>query len=496
MALLSLVSASALLKHARAFSPSSLRTDSAARALFSTNNGIPKKSSSSSLHSQFGTKSIWPASSNGTTLYTCTSSKSARFMTSTTTSSDVEEGPYYFTPTSISRLSTLQSLLAQCGAPGSALLKEDSTEPFFTPIAVDSTSTTPPVPNLHPHLFPIAQSTSNPNHYICALRRAYADDADCTSSTDAPWPIVEALVGGPGYNLLAMNSEHYMRRMAAEADFANESNNNEDSDEKAKAIVDLYNEGLGNASLPPSLAAMDTPYTTGSVSQLGYGCDKYTLLRIGPFPDLYQTMSNEHKELRNDESSSLIAAETCNSKFTGFGSTFAFYAKLLKSFGESRNEEARDAARMCLRLPLPSAGVTVSDFQKIASIAELTSDESDVEKCLTGLEDLYEKIRQHEQEENAGGGGPGSDSRANMTKEQLAIEDANYVLDRMVFVSNAEGDDFEGRNWENVRGELGKIYGDAGMEDMALFVDPSTGGSKNESGNTSSNDNIEGKDWE
>jgi len=310
-----------------------------------------------------------------------------------------------------------------------------------------------------------------------------------------------ALVGGPGYNLLAMNSEHYMRRMAAEADYANETNENKDSssnDEKTKAIVDLYNEGLGNASLPSSLAAMDTPYTTGSVSQLGYGCDKYTLLRIGPFPDLYQTMSNEHKELRNDESSSLIAAETCNSKFTGFGSTFAFYAKKLKSFGESRNEEARDAARMCLRLPLPSAGVTVSDFQQIASIAELTSDESNVEMCLTGLEDLYEKIRQHEQEENNGGSGsPGSDSRASMTKEQLAIEDANYVLDRMVFVSNAEGEDFEGRNWENVRCELGKIYGDAGMDDMALFVDPSLGGSSNhESGDDSSNIKSDGKDWE
>ena len=53
---------------------------------------------------------------------------------------------------------------------------------------------------------------------------------------------------------------------------------------------------------------MDTPYEMGSVEQLGYGLDKYVLLRVGPFPDLYETMSNQHLS-KGDNKSSLIAAE-------------------------------------------------------------------------------------------------------------------------------------------------------------------------------------------
>ena len=87
-----------------------------------------------------------------------------------------------------------------------------------------------------------------------------------------------------------------------------------------------------------------------------YGVDKYILLRVGPFPDLYERMAAQHAA-RGDEQSALIAAEANNSKFTGFASTFKHQAKLLSSFSK-RDEESRDAARMCLRLPVASIGMT------------------------------------------------------------------------------------------------------------------------------------------
>ena len=51
-----------------------------------------------------------------------------------------------------------------------------------------------------------------------------------------------------------------------------------------------------------------------------------------------------------------------------------------------------------------------------------------------------------------------------MTPEQTAIEDANKILDRMVFESE--------QDWNSLRKELGDIYADSGLDEMAAFVDP------------------------
>lgn len=344
----------------------------------------------------------------------------------------------------ISRLDTLQSLLSKVGAPGSRScnLPED-----LEAVSLQDDAATL---KLHPHLYPIAKSKKKPDHYICALRRAYADDALYTSSTNAPWPIVEAKLNGPGYSLLSLNSEHLMRRIAAEAD-ANEKGTIHNSDE----IIDLYNKDLGQG-LNLVEPAFDNVYDRGSVKKLGYGTSKYMLLRVGPFPDLYEEMASQHSR-KGDESSALIAAEASNGKFTGFASTFKFYAELLSSF-PNRQEESRDAARVCLRMPLPSIGMFTEDIVRVSQLAELCTKDDDVHTALGNMMDMYEKIKKHEQEDEQG--------RANMTPEQLAIDEANQILDRMVFVKDSE------RDWSSVREQLADIYSSAGMEDMAAFVNP------------------------
>lgn len=111
----------------------------------------------------------------------------------------------------VSRLSTLQTLLNKYGAPGSQGCREpddlsavtafeDATELVGALVGANDAE----LSNLHPHLFPIAKSSKTGN-YICALRRAYADDASYESSTDAPWPIVESRPGAPGMQLLSLN---------------------------------------------------------------------------------------------------------------------------------------------------------------------------------------------------------------------------------------------------------------------------------------------------
>jgi hypothetical protein len=286
----------------------------------------------------------------------------------------------------------------------------------------------------------LAKSSSTGN-LICALRRAYADDADYDSqSINAPWPLVESAMGVPGMRLLSLNSEHFMRRIAADAD------TNLDGDE-AERIIGMYNDGLGEGKL--SDRALDTMYEAGSVAKLGYGVDKYVLLRIGPFPDLYETMSLNHLS-RQDTESSLIAAEANNGKFGGFGSTFAFYARLLSSLPQ-RAEEARDAARMCVRMPLPSMGLTRNDFAEISKLAEFAPADDSTDVAMQKMLEFYEKIREHEKEENSG----------DKTVKQTACDDANYLLDVACLT---------GQKYGEVRGKIAELYSGAGLDEMASFV--------------------------
>uniref|UniRef100_A0A7S2UF97 Uncharacterized protein n=1 Tax=Attheya septentrionalis TaxID=420275 RepID=A0A7S2UF97_9STRA len=352
----------------------------------------------------------------------------------------------------VSRIETLRTLLAKHGAPGSRGCRQGAGD--LTPIIRDGDVDVDVEPelvqvlggehelmlDLHPHLFPLARSQSTGN-YVCALRRAFANDADYESSSMAPWPIVESKINAPGMRLLSLNSEHFMRRIACEADDSG----------TGEEIVAIYNEGLGQGKLPD--AGLDEPYEPGSVAKLGYGVDKYALLRVGPFPDLYESMALQH-QAKGDESSSLIAAETANGKFTGFGSTFAFYAKLLSTF-PNRQEETKDAARVCLRIPIPSGGMEVEDLAQIARFARLATEDDSPTEAIAKMAVMYETIRQHEQDDDA--------ANASKTPEQNAIDEANFLLDSVAL---------HGGRWSDIRSKLGIIYHSAGRDDMALFVDP------------------------
>eukprot|EP00536_Pseudo-nitzschia_multiseries_P002289 jgi/Psemu1/235574/estExt_Genewise1.C_300137 len=337
-------------------------------------------------------------------------------------------------------METLQTMLSSHGAPGSiGCSSPDDLEP--TPELVATIMGTNECANLHPHLFPLAKSKSTGN-YICALRRAFAVDSDYENSSKAPWPIVEAEVGGPGMRLLSLNSEHLMRRIVCEVDFG----------EERKELIDLYNGVLGKGDIEDK--GLDQPYETGSVEKLGYGVDKYVLLRVGPFPDIYNKLALGHAE-RGDESSSLIAAEASNGKISGFASTFLFYASLLNSF-PNRSEETRDAARMCLRMPLSSIGLDAKDFRDVGIYGQLAEESDSDEEVFAKLQIMYEKMRDHENEDPRAG-------NSDMTPEQKAIDDANYLLDITSLT---------GSNWSEIRPKLAEIYKSVGRDDMANFVHP------------------------
>lgn len=350
----------------------------------------------------------------------------------------------------ISRIETLQTLLSLHGAPGSSGCTQADGDLEALPIVpfAQLVEDSKDILDLHPHLYPIAKSKATGN-YICALRRpnssgGESNEIDNDENPSGPLAIVEGGIGLPGMKLLSLNSELLMRRIAAEADFS--------GGEEGQFIVDTYNKGLGEGNLMDP--GLDIVYEPGSVENLGYGAEKYVLLRVGPFPDLYEAMSMQHVA-RQDESSALIAAEASNGKFTGFGSTFAFYAKLLSTF-PSREEETKDAARVCLRLPLSSVAMTAEELAEVGRYAGLGTNEDSVQVCLQKMQEMYEKIRKHEQEENSDSG---------KTAEQIALDEANYMLDTAALT---------GKKWSEIRAELAEVYDDAGKENMAKFVNPSS----------------------
>ena len=368
----------------------------------------------------------------------------------------------------LSRLGTLQTLFNKHGVPGSQNCQNpDDLRPVVSmqeqeipellsalsggPPASLSTSSTdnegtganPDLANLHPYLFPIAQSTTQPDAFICAYRNPSTEE----SNKNFPWPIVETKLGEPGFRLLALNSEHLMRRIACESD-----DQVQDSGIDSE-LVTLYNSGLGQGKIADS--ALDIPYQAGSVAELGYGVDKYVLLRVGPFPDLYESMAQQHRA-KGDEQSSLIAAEASNKKLAGFASTFLHYARLLASF-PNRREESRDAARMCLRLPLPSIGLSFDDFKDVAVLGQIADKSDSIDVALEKLSKFYTKMREVEEEQ-----GEENSLDSGKTLVQAAIEEASLLIDEAALTR---------KSWSGIRQAIGEKLRSVGRNDFASFVD-------------------------
>jgi len=350
----------------------------------------------------------------------------------------------------ISRLGTLRRLLSRRGAPGSkgCYYKNDlesvvlSQKQDETPELIASLDHSilmgDEIGNLHPYLYPIARSKSSGN-YICAYLNPHLAKADSKNDRQ-PWPIVETSVGAPGMNLLALSSEHLMRRIVCECDFEGT-----DFD-----LVESYNDDLDLVE-----SGLNTPYTPGDVAKLGYGVDKYVLLRVGPFPDLYQSMAQQHAG-KGDERSSLIAAETASSKLPGFASTFLFYARLLQSFAQ-RDEEARDAARMCLRLPLTTIGMSHEDIKDVAVLGQMADANEGDDVAFEKLISFYKKMKEVERDDGS--------QQQGKTAEQKAIDDVNELMDIAAL---------QGVQWSSIRPTVSAKLRDAGIDEIAAFVDLSS----------------------
>eukprot|EP00188_Purpureofilum_apyrenoidigerum_P000337 Plantae.Rhodophyta-Purpureofilum_apyrenoidigerum.ctg11419.p1 GENE.Plantae.Rhodophyta-Purpureofilum_apyrenoidigerum.ctg11419~~Plantae.Rhodophyta-Purpureofilum_apyrenoidigerum.ctg11419.p1 ORF type:complete len:329 (+),score=45.68 Plantae.Rhodophyta-Purpureofilum_apyrenoidigerum.ctg11419:219-1205(+) len=208
----------------------------------------------------------------------------------------------------------------------------------------------------------------------------------------------------------------------------------------SKAFIKRYLAELDSASAQPNFQVPDDlKLKNGSVEDLGMGLERYLVLKVGPFPDLYEGLSRFH-ELRSDEQSSLICAERSSVAFPGWGRGHAFHCRLLQRIG--RHAEAKDAAKYALQLPLWTLGDDLKEISTIAGYQDPTS-----------LTRIFKRLAEDERHDEIKGGKP---------PEQVALDRAAYLLD----YTYAEGKN----SWKSIRRSLADLYEAGKAEDVAYFL--------------------------
>lgn len=83
--------------------------------------------------------------------------------------------------------------------------------------------------------------------------------------------------------------------------------------------------GLSDSHLPPVQAASlvndllpeAKHYSLGACESLGRGLSRFLFLKVGSFPDVFETLAQEHLD-KGDQQSALITCEKAYSLFPGW----------------------------------------------------------------------------------------------------------------------------------------------------------------------------------
>lgn len=336
------------------------------------------------------------------------------------------------------------------------------------PSSILSSSPHNSLKDLHPLVRPICYDEAN-DLYLCALESPSTFSASFRSQSSPKLaPLVITRPGSFGVDLVSLNSEHFLKRIAVTADFLYCSNGDvTDVDAKnnynnGMDIIQSFNKGLGQTpSLYPNLPpALDKSYVPGGVTKLNKGLDKFLLLIIAPFPDLYRklALTNAAQGL---ELNALLSSESSNGKFPSFASSLSFYSKILGQFPKTRTHECKDAARSTMKsVGLWSVGVERTELAGVGRRAGLLMPgeeelNGDDEIAIKRLGEFYERVKESEKEAY-------KKEEQNMTQRDILLEEAAVLMDRCFL---------DGRRWGTIRGELAAIYDKCGLGELAKFVD-------------------------
>lgn len=299
-----------------------------------------------------------------------------------------------------------------------------------------------------------------------------------TPTPGVPLPVVTTgSAGGAAAAQLvhvATSAAQYVHRAAAVADDAGDVR-------AATALIAATSDSAAHGFPPEAV------YTLGAVAALGMGIERYCLLKVGPFMDLYRGLAAFHAA-KADDSSALVTCERAAGAFVGWGAMHVYHSGVLTGMG--RALEARDAARAALQLPLwtlgpaplstavavagagagagVGAGTGFDVGAKGAAAAAATTAgggrgpiaDVAVAAGYTGVDSLrriYERMAGDERlEEIAEGKEVG----------QVALDRAAYAMDAAAIRAELG----TGEGWNAVREELAALYEVGRLEGVAAFL--------------------------
>ncbi|CAN8076464.1 unnamed protein product [Agarophyton chilense] len=240
-----------------------------------------------------------------------------------------------------------------------------------------------------------------------------------TAPDEMELPVVQSSAGDQSLRLIAPSAKSFVTRRIASMDFAGKY-------EERDAIR--------------SACSLALAYQNGDVDASGVGLERFLVLKVEPFPDIYEGLASFHKA-KGDTQSALVTCERAANVHPGWGRAHAFHANFLLQLG--RDMEARDAARFCLQMPL----WTVGSFETVFQMAKLAG-----YKDPDSLPKIYKRLYEDERKEEMADG---------KSPQQVALDRAAYLLD-VSFINNT--------GWESIKDDLGALYNQAEMSDFATFV--------------------------
>lgn len=170
--------------------------------------------------------------------------------------------------------------------------------------------------------------------------------------------------------------------------------------------------------------------------------DAYLTRKAGMFPDVAERLVQAHMG-KGDQMSALITGEWYmrNSHFPGWGRPFEFNSQLMAGVG--RKEEARDMARIAMRMPWWSFA---DGFAAMRDAAGMSGGVADVRRALEEQDQMSDM--------------PGMKTVIK-TEKQLQMEEADWLLNAV-----AAGE----AGWDDVRADVAERYAAAGLTPVADFI--------------------------
>jgi len=231
-------------------------------------------------------------------------------------------------------------------------------------------------------------------------------------------PVVSMSSGAPSVRLLARSVDEYLHRVLAAEDIAG----------KSRELAEAAGE-MGSAI-----------YAKGSAAAFGpERFDAYLATKAGMYCDVAERLVYNHVA-KGDQMSSLITGEWYMRKhFSGWARPYEFNAQHLMRCG--RDEEARDTARMALRMPWWSLQ---QGYEPTASLANIPGSPQEVFTVLNDEGGVQGPIQQQQK------------------AARTAAEEARLRADELMDMVAASGVG----NWDDIRPELSSLFQQSGLEQM------------------------------